>query len=207
MVLAAALLVVTVGLAVRVHSLVGPLRVDRWASRHIETRLPGGSSAHVGLAGYNLIARTGAPAFVAITMLVAVVWAVHRRDTQAGVLAVVAPVVALVVAELLAKPIVGRQDPNGMWSFPSGTVTAVAAAAAVAVVLVYRWAGAPSAIVAALTLGVVPVVMSVAVVELRWHYATDVVAGLALGTAVVLVTAASLAAFEGSRVRPRPIAS
>jgi undecaprenyl-diphosphatase len=180
----------------------GPLGVDRWISRHLAARLPGGSSVHVGRAGYDLIARTGAPGFVAITILLASGWALRRRDLYAGVLAVVAPAVAFVVAELLAKPIVGRQDPAGAWSFPSGTVTAVAAAAAVAIVLVYRWAGPTYAMVATCTLGIVPVVISVAVVELRWHYATDAVAGFAVGVAVVLAIAAVLAAFDGSRDRP-----
>ncbi len=199
---AAALLLAVAVLAVRVHSMDGSLRVDRLVSRYLAAQLPGEAGVHVGRAGYGLIARDGAPGFVVITMFLTLVWAVRRRDVPAAVLAVVAPGVAFVLVELLAKPIVGRDDPTGRaWSFPSGTVTAVAAAAAVSVVLVYRWAGPTSAIVAAFTLGVVPVVMCVAVVELRWHYATDAIAGLAIGTAVVLAITAILAAFEASRVR------
>ena len=56
---------------------------------------------------------------------------------------------------------------------------------------------------AAVTLAVVPIVMCVAVVELRWHYATDAVAGLALGAAVVCAIAAVLAALEDTYRRPR----
>ena len=70
------------------------------------------------------------------------------------------------------------------------------------VILVYRWAGLTRAITTALMLGAVPIVMCVAVVEVRWHYATDAVAGLTLGAAVACGLAAVLAALEDTYRRP-----
>ncbi len=198
----AVLLAALAPLTVRVHSMIGPLRVDRWVSGHLAERLPV-AGFQLGYSGYDAIARAGAPAFVVMTMVVALGWAIRRRDVEGGLLAVAGPGVALVVAEFVAKPLVGRQDPAGSWSFPSGTVTAVAAALAVSVILVYRWAGLTRAIAAALMLAVVPIVMCVAVVELRWHYATDAAAGLALGVAVACAIAAVLAAVEDAYRRPR----
>jgi membrane-associated phospholipid phosphatase len=189
-------------LAVRVHSTIGPLHVDRWVAGHLAERLPV-AGFRLGYSGYDLIARAGAPAFVIMTVVLALGWARHRRDLDGGLLAVAGPGVAFVLAEFVAKPLIGRQDPAGSWSFPSGTVTAVAAAVAVSVILVYRWAGLTRAVTTALVLTVVPIVMCVAVVELRWHYATDAVAGLALGAAVVCAIAAALAALEDAHRRPR----
>src|SRR5450755_4504712 len=48
---AAVLLAMLVGLAVRVHSMVGPLRVDRWVSRHLAERLPV-RGLQIGRSGY-----------------------------------------------------------------------------------------------------------------------------------------------------------
>jgi membrane-associated phospholipid phosphatase len=189
-------------LTVRVHSMIGPLRVDRWVSGHFAARLPV-AGFQLGHSGYDAIARAGAPAFVVMMMALALGWAIRRRDVGGGLLAVAGPGVALVVAEFVAKPLVGRQDPAGSWSFPSGTVTAVAAAVAVSVILVYRWAGLTRAITAALMLAVVPIVMCVAVVELRWHYATDAAAGVAVGVAVACAIAAVLSALEDTYRRPR----
>ena len=189
-------------LALRVHSTIGPLRVDRWVAGHLAERLPV-AGLQIGYSGYDLIARAGAPAFVLMTVVLALGWAIHRRDLDGALLAVAGPSVAFVLAEFVAKPLIGRQDPAGGWSFPSGTVTAVAASVAVSVLLVYRWAGLTPALTTALALAAVPIVMCVAVVELRWHYATDAVAGLALGAAVVCAIAAGLAVLENTHRRPR----
>jgi hypothetical protein len=40
--------------------------------------------------------------------------------------------------------------------------------------------------------------MCVAVIKLRWHYATDAIGGLALGGAVALALAGLLAVFDGA---------
>jgi membrane-associated phospholipid phosphatase len=201
LVVTAVLLAGLAPLAVRVHSMIGPLHVDRWVSGHLAERLPV-AGFRLGYSGYDAIARAGAPAFVVMAMVLALGWAIHRRDVEGGLLAVAGPGVALVLAELVAKPLIGRQDPAGSWSFPSGTVTVVAASVAVSVILVYRWAGLTRAITTALVLVVVPIVMCVAVVEVHWHYATDAVAGLALGAAVACGLAAVLAALEHTYRRP-----
>ena len=122
----AVLLAALAPLTVRVHSMTGPLRVDRWISGHPRERLPV-AGFQLGYSGYDVIARVGAPAFVVMTMVLALGWAIHRRDVEGGLLAVAGPGVAFVLAEFVAKPLVGRQDSAGGWSFPSGTVTAVAA--------------------------------------------------------------------------------
>ena len=198
---AVALFALVAGLAVHVHSTKGaPLGIDGWIYRHLAERLPSAELHQVGGTGYRLIARAGAPGFVTLTMMLTLAWAFRRRDVPGAVLAIVGPGAALVVAESVIKPLVGRANGGGGLMFPSGTVTVVTASAAVAVLLVYRWAGVTRAIIAALTLGIVPVVMFVTVVELQWHLATDAIAGLALGIALVCAVAAILAVLEGARL-------
>ena len=109
-------------LAVRVHSMIGPLHIDRWVSGHLAERLPV-AGFRMGYSGYDESRRAGAPAFVVMAMALALGWAIHQHDVVGGC-RLAGPGVALVLAELVAKPLIGRQDPAGSWSFPSGTVTA-----------------------------------------------------------------------------------
>jgi hypothetical protein len=188
-------------LAVRLRSAVGPLGVDVWVERHLVGRLPRSGVLTAGK--YGWIARVGAPGFVAVATLLAVGWAVRRRDAAAVLLAILGPGIALALAELVIKPAVARKIHTGdpISIFPSGTVAVVAACAATACILVNRWYGRVYAALTALLLGAVAFVVSAAVLELRWHYATDVMGALALAGAAVLAAAEVVARIEQRRAR------
>ena len=129
----------------------------------------------------------GSPQFVfTVAGLLAVV-ALARRDLFAAALCAVGPALAG-LCEIGVKHVVGRTLGSSL-SYPSGHATLAAALAAVVAVLAFRafpWrvAAALSAVVA-----VLPLVVSVALVRLGWHFPTDVVGGMALGVGVVCGTA------------------
>jgi membrane-associated phospholipid phosphatase len=105
------------------------------------------------------------------------------RDWVRAAACATAPVVAVLIVQDLAKPLVGRHfGLGGGSSFPSGTVTAVAALATAAVLVVPRILR-PAMLLAAMAAiaGV-----SAAVIVLRWHYPTDALGGMAVGVGAVL---------------------
>jgi len=114
-----------------------------------------------------------------------------RRDPVAVGICVAGPLLAIGLTELVGKPLVDRHLHQTL-AFPSGHATDAGVVAALALVLLFRWAGlGPLAV--GMPFGVaVPLLVSVAVVGLGRHYATDAVAGVAVGVASVLSVAASL---------------
>jgi membrane-associated phospholipid phosphatase len=119
------------------------------------------------------------------------------RDKVGAVTCVVAPVVAVVVVELVAKPLVDRHiQGTSALSYPSGTVTAIAALAAAAVIAVPAVAKGAVAV-----LGVVLILLScMAVVVLRWHFPTDAMGGVAVGVGAVLAADGFLRLVRRSRI-------
>jgi len=193
------LLLLVVVLAVRLRYTVGPLGVDVWVARHVVWRLARGSSLAKGR--YDWIARVGAPAFVAAATTLTLGWARRRRDLPGALLAVVGPGLAFAATELVIKPAIARKmhSDDLIFVFPSGTVAVVAASAATTVVLVNRWAGRMAAALAAAALCAVVALECVAVLEVRWHYATDVIGGLAVAGSAVIAVAEIVAAFDRRR--------
>jgi membrane-associated phospholipid phosphatase len=117
-----------------------------------------------------------------IVGVAAVFVAAVLRDWVRAVACTAAPVLAVLIVQDLAKPLVGRQlGLTGAASYPSGTVAAVAALMTAAV-LVTPKLGRPLVAMAgaALTAGV-----CAAVVVLRWHYPTDALGGAAVGVGAV----------------------
>ncbi len=105
------------------------------------------------------------------------------RDRPRSLACLAGPPIALLACELVAKPWVGRTL-GGALSYPSGSTVGAAALAAVAVLATPpRWRPV-TIVLGALYAGG----MAVAVVALRWHYPTDALAGLFLGTGVVVLT-------------------
>ena len=105
------------------------------------------------------------------------------RDWVRAVACAVSPVIAVLVVQDLAKPLVGRHlGLNGPSSFPSGTVAAVSALATAAVLVV------PMLVRPVLALIGVAATLAVcaAVIVLRWHYPTDALGGVAVGVGAVL---------------------
>ncbi len=121
----------------------------------------------------------------ALVVGVAVVFAIGvLRDWVRAVACAAAPLVAVVVVQDLAKPLVGRHiGITGANSYPSGTVAAVAALA-MAFTLVMPRLLRP---LVALAGAVATVGVSAAVIVLRWHYPTDALGGIGVGMGSVLM--------------------
>jgi membrane-associated phospholipid phosphatase len=111
------------------------------------------------------------------------------RDWVRAIACASAPVIAVLIVQDVAKPLVGRHlGMGGASSFPSGTVAAVAALAT-AFTLVMPALLRPVVAVAG-TLATVGA--SAAVIVLRWHYPTDALGGIGVGIGAVLVMDALL---------------
>jgi membrane-associated phospholipid phosphatase len=118
------------------------------------------------------------------------------RDRPRSLACLVGPPLALLVCELVFKPLVGRTL-GGSLSYPSGSTVGAAALAVVAVLATPpRWRPLTAVIGAAYA-----VWMTVAVVALGWHYPTDALAGLAFGVGVVLLADGASWLVFGRRVR------
>ena len=150
----------------------GPARVDGWLQD-----LVGPSHA---LAFTHLSSFTH-PAVIVVGAAIAA-GACLPRDRPRALACLVAPPLALLACELVAKPLVGRTL-GGVLSCPSGSTVGAAALAAAAVLATpARWRPLTAGPASAYALWV-----ALAVVALRWHYPTDALAGLAFGAGVVLV--------------------
>lgn len=104
------------------------------------------------------------------------------RDWVRAVACAVAPVVAVLVVQEVAKPLVDRHiGVGGAPSYPSGTVTAVTALATAAVLVTPRLLRAFTALAGLL----VVTGTCAAVVVLRWHYPTDALGGVLVGSGAV----------------------
>ncbi len=117
---------------------------------------------------------------VVVCCVLALFW-----DRRRAVTCLVAPAGAVAITEYLAKPAVGRMA-GGSLTYPSGHMTSIAALVAVFVLAVPpRWR-TPAAVFGA----VVDLVVGADLILLRWHYLTDVIAGLAvaIGTALLVDT-------------------
>jgi membrane-associated phospholipid phosphatase len=105
------------------------------------------------------------------------------RDWVRALACASAPLIAVLVVQDLAKPLVGRHfGLDGGSSFPSGTVAAVAALATAAVLVAPRILR-PLVLLAG-TMAIVGA--GAAVIVLRWHYPTDALGGVAVGVGAVL---------------------
>jgi undecaprenyl-diphosphatase len=141
----------------------------------------------------------GSPTFVGVAALALALWRLAKRDLTGAALAVLAPLLAGALTDFVAKPLIDRRIHGGL-AFPSGHVTGATALAAVAVALAVRqwgWRAAWAALPAAL----VPLGVSAGVVRAGFHYATDAVGGIAMGTAAVLFGVVLISAVEERRRR------
>jgi len=196
--MAAGLFAVVAILAVRVRGTRLPMRVDRVGSGLVESiRAPRRLALAVGsleptalvrpLVAWGTIVVAGAMALA----LALIAW--RRRDRWAALLSAVAPVLAVALVDVLAKPLVGRHHGPAL-AFPSGHATVAAAAATLVLVLLNRWYGWRRALSWLPAVAVLPLAVGTGVVRLGWHYPTDVVGGVAFGSAVVVALAAAIPA-------------
>jgi hypothetical protein len=163
----------------------------------------------------------GSPVVVISVAAIAALVLAATRAPRGAVLVAVAPGITALLAELVLKPLVDRRI-NGNLTFPSGHSSGWIAVSLATVVALSRHPGwkkleswqkhrsvrwlsrtvvtgaACGALASALALGG-------ALAELRYHYFTDTLAGIALGTGVVLLASRSIddAAVRWKR-RPSP---
>jgi membrane-associated phospholipid phosphatase len=106
-----------------------------------------------------------------------------RRDWVRALACAGAPLVAVLIVQDLAKPLVDRQiGVSGASSYPSGTVAAVAALAAAATLVLPRLVRPVAALAGAVAIAGT----CLAVIVLRWHYPTDTLGGIGVGMGAVL---------------------
>ena len=159
--------------ALIVHHSPAPNALDRWAF----TQLPVVRHS----TWMTWVTELGSLSVLVAGSLLASVVA-FGRDRLRAAACLVGPVAATALAEWVIKPAVGRHY-GGVLTFPSGHVTAVASLGTAWTLAVPRWLRWPMAAVAA----AVVVLMTVSVIRLGWHYASDALAGVAVGCGVVLL--------------------
>jgi membrane-associated phospholipid phosphatase len=150
----------------------GPNALDSWGFAAIPHSARSSALIHVTDLG-------SAAVLVAATLAAGLV--VVRRDRVRALSCVLGPAVVVGSVELVVKPLVGRHY-EGVLSYPSGNVAALAAVAAAWVVAVPPRLRPVAAAVGTLATAA----MAVAVVGLRWHYPSDALGGAVLGVGMVL---------------------
>ncbi|MBB5889850.1 phosphatase PAP2 family protein [Kutzneria kofuensis] len=177
--------VIVAGLGAWFHQRNSPAGVDRLVADWVH-RLAG---QHAALMEH--VIRIGDPLPVAALVVGLALGSVALGRWRTALFAVVGPTAAVLVTELLLKPMVGRTR-YGQLAFPSGHTTGTAAVAMVVLVLFLgsAWLTSPmvKALLALLGFGV-SVAVSVALVGRNWHYATDTLGGICVAVASVLVVA------------------
>lgn len=155
--------------------------------------------AHIGATGSQLLLVLTQPALTTGLIVVVIVVAALARRWEVVVLAVVGPGVALLMTEIVLKPLVHRTlvaEPalgsNVVNSaYPSGHETGLVSLLVVLGLLLPRW---PMTRAARATWAAVLVIWAllgaVGLVRGNYHYATDTVGGI--GVAVAVVGAAAL---------------
>jgi membrane-associated phospholipid phosphatase len=129
---------------------------------------------------FHDIAALGSLPAVVIVVVLAIsisIW----RDVARAIACALGPLSAVLITEHVAKPLVGRHALLGGYSYPSGTVTAVAALAVVVLLASPRLLRPLAALVG---IGATAAV-SAAVIAMRWHYATDALGGAYVGSGAV----------------------
>lgn len=176
--------VVVSGVVIRLLGQNAPFGIDQpWHDLLATHRSPGFTAISLAL---NLLGGTLVSTLMTVALVLALLW---RRRLRAAV-AIAASVAVASGASTLLKAIVDRARPVdaaleiGSGSFPSGHAT-TAAALAVSIALLVRlgwvWIAASLWVAA----------MALSRTYLLVHWASDVVAGAALGTGVALVVVAA----------------
>jgi len=139
----------------------------------------------------GLVVGVGLPlgALIGVLGLAVIAWC--RRDGRALILCLVGPALAVVMTDVVLKPLVDRHLGGGL-AYPSGHATGAAAVSALMLILLHRWRGWRATAWLAPLAFAIPVGMGLALVRLAFHYPTDVVGGTAMGMATVIAVAVFL---------------
>ncbi|SFW89118.1 PAP2 superfamily protein [Amycolatopsis australiensis] len=139
-----------------------------------------GWTAHLSPGLLRVLVFPTEPYVVAVLALLAVGLCLRGRRRADAVLAVAAPVAAVLLTGLLLKPLYGRWK-NGTLVYPSGHTVGLVAVLTVLVLVTRK---AVVAILAALALAAA----AAGLVGLGYHYLTDVAGGTLFAVAVVLLS-------------------
>jgi membrane-associated phospholipid phosphatase len=152
-----------------------PNRLDGWGYHAFPADLSSGWAKDFATLGSLTALVVGVIAIFLVAIL---------RDWVRAVACAAAPVIAVLIVQHLAKPLVNRHiGLAGASSYPSGTVTAVAAMATALTLAMPRVTRPFVALVGVAT----TVMVSAAVIVLRWHYPTDTLGGIGVGVGAVLI--------------------
>jgi membrane-associated phospholipid phosphatase len=152
-----------------------PNRLDAWGDRVLRAN-PAAPWAHAFVGLGSMSALLGGVLMVLLIGL----W----RDRVRAVACAVGPLLAVLIVQDVAKPLVDRHSVLSVGlSYPSGTVAAVAALATAFTLVMPMRPRLPVAMLG----GLAVIGTSAAVVVLRWHYPTDALGGAAVGVGSVLV--------------------
>jgi undecaprenyl-diphosphatase len=178
-------------LAIRYHGAVTYGRFDGWVNGRVPPRrdLPIRTLAPL---------TDVAPTIFVVLACAAAVALLLARWWRGAALAVLGPGLTLLVVEI-GKFAVGRLH-EGALSLPSGHTAAVTSVSLVAVLLLVarvRGHRMLAATVGALVVTAVAGAMAFLLVALRWHYATDTIAGYCVAVAGTLAAAFAVDAIPG----------
>ncbi len=194
---AAVLFVMVIVMGARVHDGNRPLRVDRQATRVVDSPQVAQALSATDLSEngtksvFQKAVDLGSPYLVVAVAVLLGGLALRRKDRVAAGICVAGPLVAVALTELVGKPLVDRHMRTTL-AFPSGHATDAGVVAALVLVVLFRWGGFGPLVLGTPLVALVPLLVSVAVVGLGRHYATDALAGVAVGVASVLSVAAIL---------------
>jgi membrane-associated phospholipid phosphatase len=143
---------------------------------------------------------------IAVSVVIAIGCLIARRPNGV-VLAVTAVPVTAFLDDTVLKHLVDRTH-LGQLSFPSGHTASAMTLATVTGILLHdparRTATRLARVALVIVACVVTALVAAAVIGLRWHYFTDTVGGVALGTGTVLTLALLIDLVPGVMRLPRP---
>ena len=169
------------------------LRIDTWAATAARRAYAGPAVEAV-----KVVTVLGSSFFTAAAVLVTAAWAVRRRGASDAIVLTVSWALTFALVHV-AKAAYGEPRPPGAYvdtigdAYPSGHAAYSVALVACAVVLVRRGSTMALRFAAVSVALAAVVVVGLSRVYLRAHYLSDVLGGIALGTAIfALVGCASL---------------
>ncbi len=180
--LTAASAAVVLALSVQIHHSGAPLWLDIQGRRVANGHLFG--IPLLSWRAARIIVSLGDTTTYLILVTLVVLAALVLRDRISALVAVAACPLAMLLTEIIGKPLVGRREGDS-YGFPSGHSTAIAAVVAVAVLLAYR-RGRRWGLVAVAPAAVVVPAMGLALVRVHLHMFSDTVGGALVGGGTVL---------------------
>ncbi|WP_135458552.1 phosphatase PAP2 family protein [Mycobacterium sp. DL99] len=120
------------------------------------------------------------PPLVAVALVIGIVVAVRQQRKRLAVAMVVSPLLAITIVRFI-KPLFGREK-EGALAYPSGHTTFLVTVTGLLVLVAYMrlWA---------LAVAVIVVLLGIFGLATTFHYFTDTVGGVLLGTSVVCIAA------------------